>query len=45
MLALDEQYSCRFCNFVSKAMGFDNLSAEDEEDYLVHLKGIHGISR
>lgn len=45
MLALDELYSCRFCNFVQKAIGFDNLSKEDEEDYSLHLKTIHGISQ
>ena len=43
MLSLDEAYSCRFCNFVQKTLGFDSLSKEDEEDYIVHLRTVHGI--
>ena len=45
MLALDEQYSCRFCKFIQKTIGFDDLSKEEEENYIVHMKTIHEISR
>jgi hypothetical protein len=43
LLSLDEMYSCRFCNFVEKTLGFEALSKEDEEEYLSHLQAIHGI--
>ncbi|MDG6994368.1 MAG: hypothetical protein JRN52_00475 [Nitrososphaerota archaeon] len=45
MLSLEEKYSCRFCNFIEKTLGFDDLSEEDEEDYIVHIKTIHGLSK
>ncbi|MDG7001775.1 MAG: hypothetical protein JRN15_21985 [Nitrososphaerota archaeon] len=45
LLSLDEQYSCRFCNFVERTLGFEDLSEEDEEDYVVHLKTVHGLSK
>lgn len=43
MLELDEAYSCRFCNFVQKTLGGE-LNEEDEEEYLAHIKTIHGLS-
>lgn len=45
LLSLDESYSCRFCKFVQKTVGFDNLGREDEEEYLAHIRAVHGLAR
>ncbi len=41
----DEQYSCAFCDSISRKYASTSIASELEMLYLEHLRKYHGLSR